>query len=122
MNKGEFMYKHLLNHEKYILKILQEENIENLGEITEFHLNQISFFQHERLIHLIVTMSMGIILVGVLAGAIISQNQFMYLAVVVIIITEGFYIRHYYRMENGVQRLYEQYNLLREKREEIHPG
>ena len=115
------MYKHLLNHEKYILKILQEENIENLGEITEFHLNQISFFQHERLIHLIVTMSMGIILVGVLAGAIISQNQFMYLAVVVIIITEGFYIRHYYRMENGVQRLYEQYNLLREKREEIHP-
>ena len=116
------MYKHLLNHEKYILKVLQNGDDVNLGEITDFHLNQISFFQHERLIHLIVTMSIGLILVGVLTGAIISQNQFMYLAVVVIIITEGFYVRHYYRMENGVQRLYELYNLLREKREEIHPG
>lgn len=111
------MYKYLMNHEKYILEILQKEKPENIEEIIDNHLNKINFLQHERLIHLIVTMSIGIIMIGVFAGAIFSQNQFMYLAVLIIIITEGFYIRHYYRMENGVQRLYKLYDLLVEKKQ-----
>jgi len=113
------MYKYLLNHEKYILKILQSDNINNLEKIIEYHLNQISFLQHERLIHLIVTMTVGIILIGILAAAIITQNILMYFAAIVAIITEGFYIRHYYMMENGVQRLYELYNLLMEKENKL---
>ncbi len=113
------MYENLIRHEKYILKILQYENIENLNEIIEYHLNQISFFQHERLIHLIVTMSVGIILVGIFAAAVISGDSLLYLLTLVIVVIELFYIRHYYRMENGVQRLYKLYDSLIEKESKI---
>ena len=86
------MYKDLINHEKYILKILQFEKAENLDEIIEYQLNQISFFQQERLAHLIVTMSVGIILTGILAAAVISGDSILYLLTLILVIIELFYI------------------------------
>jgi len=118
-NKGENMYENLIKHEKYILKILNFKRTENLDEIIEYHLNQISLFQHERMAHLIVTMSVGIILSVILSAAIIYGDSILYLLTLVIVIIELFYIIHYYKMENGVQRLYKLYNQLKEKEGKI---
>ena len=69
-------------------------------------LNFISFFQHERLIHLIVTFFVGI-------SAIIFLIAMMYfnsiqLALIFIILVLLFipYILHYYFLENSIQKLY----------------
>jgi len=113
------MYENLIKHEKYILKILNFKRTENLDEIIEYHLNQISLFQHERMAHLIVTMSVGIILSVILSAAIIYGDSILYLLTLVIVIIELFYIIHYYKMENGVQRLYKLYNQLKEKEGKI---
>ena len=53
---------------------------------------QIQFFQHERLIHLIVTALLAL--------------DILFLVLLIP------YIFHYYRLENGVQKLYEYYDKL----------
>jgi hypothetical protein len=63
------MFKYLINHEKYILEILESDSIDNLGEVKKEHLNKISFLQHERLIHLIVTAVVGIILIMIFCSS-----------------------------------------------------
>ena len=78
---------------------------EILRDKMEEHLNQIGFFQHERLIHLIVTVTLLAILLNV-----ISDSLFSLLLPVVILILLVPYIRHYYILENEVQKMYVQYD------------
>lgn len=113
------MFKYLINHEKYILEILESDSIDNLEEVKKEHLNKISFLQHERLIHLIVTAVFGIILIMIFAAALFTENYMLYIASIVIIVKEIFYIRHYYLMENGVQRMYKLYDRLLEKENQL---
>ncbi len=113
------MFKYLINHEKQILKILESRNLENLEEVKKDHLNKISFLQHERLIHLIVTAVIGLILIMIFVAALFTEIYMLYMISVVIIVIEIFYIRHYYLMENGVQRMYKLYDRLREKENQL---
>ncbi len=113
------MFKYLINHEKQILKILESRNLENLEEVKKDHLIKISFMQHERLIHLIVTAVIGLILIMIFMAAVFTENYMLYMTTVVIIVIEIFYIRHYYLMENGVQRMYKLYDRLREKENQL---
>ena len=48
------MEKRILSYRKRIDELLQQEDA-NWEKILEEHLTQVAFFQHERLIHLIVT-------------------------------------------------------------------
>ena len=113
------MFKYLTNHEKYILKILGSNNLESLEEIKKDHLRKINFLQHERLIHLIVTSVVALILVMIFAAALFTENYMIHIATIVIIVKEIFYIRHYYLMENGVQRMYKLYDRLIEKESQL---
>ncbi|MDR2380850.1 MAG: hypothetical protein LBE08_06715 [Bifidobacteriaceae bacterium] len=75
-------------------------------------------FQHERLIHLLVTLFFGglaVALVAALAAVALGPADddpivglFWALAAgaAVVGVLEGFYVVHYYHLENGVQRLY----------------
>jgi hypothetical protein len=79
------------------------------------HLNKISFFQHERLIHLLVT----------LAFAILTMLSFIFMflnpTIPTAILTGLFfvlllpYIFHYHFLENSVQEMYKQYDKLIQK-------
>lgn len=73
---------------------------------------QIRFFQHERLIHLIVTVAFGILTMLSLLGIFIAGDSkipmVVLLAFFLILLIP--YIRHYYILENGVQKLYEYYD------------
>ncbi len=80
------------------------------------HLEQIAFFQHERLIHLLVT-----ILFALLTFAAFFVNIFMFsyglLGLMVLLLALLIpYIRHYYLLENGVQKMYKQYDILVERK------
>lgn len=73
---------------------------------------QIQFFQHERLIHLIVTVLFALLtVITLLADLFLTEPLLLILSVFFIILLVP-YIRHYYLLENGVQKLYEYYDAL----------
>lgn len=83
---------------------------EKKKEIQQDMLVQIQFFQHERLIHLIVTVTFAILtMLSVLASLLLTQIGLLILTVLLVILLVP-YIRHYYILENGVQKLYEYYD------------
>ena len=83
---------------------------EILRDKMEEHLNQIGFFQHERLIHLIVTVTFALLEMLAILLNVISDSLFSLLLPVVILILLVLYIRHYYILENEVQKMYVQYD------------
>ncbi|RHP01306.1 hypothetical protein DWZ96_18175 [Clostridium sp. AF36-18BH] len=83
---------------------------EILRDKMEEHLNQIGFFQHERLIHLIVTVTFALLEMLAILLNVISDRLFSLLLPVVILILLVPYIRHYYILENEVQKMYVQYD------------
>ena len=74
------------------------------------HLTQISFFMHERLIHLIVT-ALFAVLTFLVFLALMSSFSWalaaLFAALLVLLVP---YIMHYYLLENSVQKMYEQYD------------
>lgn len=84
--------------------------------IREEHLVQVGFFQHERLIHLIVTVIFALFAVLSIGMAFIMMALetegagswlFVVAAFLVLLIP---YVRHYYILENEVQKMYRQYD------------
>ena len=91
---------------------MQDGVSEELEKLKAEHLTQIAFFQHERLIHLIVTVLFAILEFMSLFLCMLVPNigtMLLTIAVLVLLIP---YIRHYYLLENEVQRMYEQYDRL----------
>ncbi|CCY46208.1 putative uncharacterized protein [Firmicutes bacterium CAG:822] len=82
-------------------KNVAEKDIEN-------HLIKIEFFQHERLIHLLVTLAYGIFLF--LSVIIFTQIWIFVIVIYIALIFLLFYVRHYFFLENNVQYLYKQYD------------
>ena len=76
----------------------------------EEHLVQVGFFQHERLIHLFVTVTFALLEMLAIVLSVISDSLFTLLLPVVILILLVPYIRHYYILENEVQKMYGQYD------------
>ena len=73
---------------------------------------QIQFFQHERLIHLIVTVTFALLTVlSIFTFLALTQIGLLVLSALLIILLVP-YIRHYYILENGVQKLYTYYDKL----------
>jgi len=83
---------------------------------------KIGFFQHERLIHLIVTMTMSLLTVITVCAAILVGEAlvipFALLFVLFLSLTAA-YLSHYYKLENSVQELYQYYYKLQEKCEKV---
>lgn len=73
---------------------------------------QIRFFQHERLVHLIVTVTFAILTVLSLLGCVFSPQPSLFALVILLLVLLVPYIRHYYILENGVQMLYVYYDNL----------
>lgn len=91
----------------------EEEKIQNeLIKLKREHLVQIGFFQHERLIHLIVTVLFAVLEFLSLMIVVLLQEPVSALLPLVVLILLVPYIRHYYILENEVQKMYAQYDEL----------
>jgi len=85
----------------------------NFKELEKSHLIKINFFQHERLIHLLVTLFYALFM---MISIYISHTDVLFLIItVIIIIFLVFYVKHYFFLENGVQYLYKQYDIIHSK-------
>lgn len=73
---------------------------------------QIGFFQHERLVHLIVTVTFALLTMLAILGALLVPQPALFALILLLLILLIPYIRHYYILENGVQKLYHYYDLL----------
>lgn len=103
------MEKRILNYRKYIDGLLSRDDLDWEAVIKE-HLIQISFFQHERLIHLIVTVTFALLEVVVIGLSVVSFTLGVGLLAIALLILLVPYIRHYYILENEVQKMYGQYD------------
>lgn len=110
------MEKRILNYRRYIDELLTRDDLDWEAVIRE-HLIQISFFQHERLIHLIVTITFAILEVVVIGLCVVSFTIGVGLLAIALLVLLVPYIRHYYILENEVQKMYWQYDKMVEKRD-----
>ena len=81
------------------------ENCDNKDMLLE----RIQFFQHERLIHLLVTLFVGLAAIIFFLAFIVIKELLLGLIFLILFILFIPYIIHYYHLENGVQRLYKIY-------------
>ncbi len=109
------MERRILSYRRYMDELLLREDAD-WERVKAEHLVQIAFFQHERLIHLIVTVifalftmisiCMSFLLMSMgLEGAL---GWLMVVAVFLVLLIP--YVRHYYILENEVQKMYRQYD------------
>ena len=105
----------LKNHQKYIEdKLKTDMSKDELRTTLAYHRSMTRNFQHERLIHLIVTLffvAATILVIGMYAAAIVTSYDVglsicLALLTAIMVVTDFFYVRHYYKLENGVERLY----------------
>jgi hypothetical protein len=100
------MIQFILEHEAYIRKLLEGSDEQNWDKVREYHKVQIMFLQHERLVHMMVTLFFGFLLVFVLFMALFLELVVFILLFVLLCVLEIFYMVHLYRLETGVQRWY----------------
>lgn len=123
------MEKRILAYRKYMDELLKQleagetpagvlaantspEKHLQLESLKQEHLTQISFFQHERLIHLIVTVTFAILEMLAVLIALLFPGIASLLLVFIVLVLLIPYIRHYYILENEVQKMYGQYDRL----------
>lgn len=108
MRKRILAYRNMID--ELLKKLENGEQKEDLGQIKSEHLVQIGFFQHERLIHLIVTVLFAMLEFLSFFMCLVVTNIGTILLTVAVLILLVPYIRHYYLLENEVQKMYVQYD------------
>ena len=115
------MEKRLLDYMAYLKDISEKAesgafSSEELAVLRQQALVQIGFFQHERLIHLIVTMTFAVVTIMTLLGICVTGYMPLVALMVLLLVLLIPYIRHYYILENGTQTLYRYYDSLEKDR------
>lgn len=107
------MKKRIVGYRKHVDALLADASGRSQKEwedILEEHLVQIGFFQHERLIHLIVTVTFAIMTVLSLFAPLLTGIMTLYGFTLMLLVLLVPYIFHYYTLENETQKMYAQYD------------
>lgn len=100
---------------KYIKEYIKE--IESKKEISKKDLEElkdkISFFQHERLVHLLIMLFCLLMLIIFII--VCFKNELFIIPTLILLVLNIFYIIHYYFLENSVQYLYKVYDKMNDK-------
>ena len=119
------MDKDIFTHKKFVedkiaklRKTDKDKRHSAAQELMRYHTEMIHNFQHERQIHLYVMLFFAMLMIGSwvfcgwflvsVTGGDTRDPMFLPMAILTFIVTglEIAYIRHYYRLENRVQKLY----------------
>ncbi len=100
------MWEELKRHERFVLAALARPGVDGLAAVRDHHDRRVRDFQHERLIHLLVTLFVALFALLAIGWWLLQPSLAAgALAALLLALTAG-YLVHYYRLENGVQRLY----------------
>ena len=109
------MKKYLKKYVEQIDKLL-EGNINDIDKEIKKNLIKIKFYQHERLIHLLVTLAYAIMaIISFIAST--TAPMFVFVGIILVLFLIP-YVLHYFFLENNVQYLYLQYDKMLKIKEE----
>ncbi len=109
------MEERIRQYEKFIAqKTRRELSDADRKKLLELHREMVANFQHERLIHLLVTLFFAVFAIGAMfvTASMISiyglrfEMVPLYLLTLILVVLVGFYVKHYYFLENHIQKLY----------------
>ena len=110
------MKKRILHYERIIDDDLSGKTpVKSWRVLAQDHLIQIGFFQHERLIHLMVTLLFALLAVLTFFVILITENLTLLAVFFLTMVLLIPYIKHYFLMENKVQKMYAQYDEILER-------
>ena len=105
------MTEYLTNYMKYIQERLEKcQSSEELDEIMA---------EHKDIVHFLVTMLFAFILIVFFAVLIFKVNLAVLSLVTIVLVLLMFYIKHYYFLENTVQKMYKVYDSILEKQKKL---
>ncbi len=101
------MEAYLRRHEAFVRSQLASagEGFDWAG-LARFHRLQIGYLQHERLVHLLVTLFFGLSVLLVFLFLVVRPQLPIGVLLLLLLALLVPYLAHYYRLENGVQRFY----------------
>ena len=100
-------------HIHKIDNVIKTNNKKNIDKVIEDHLIKIQFYQHERLVHFLVTMLFAIVFFIVFLYTLENISLGLVILNLLLLALLIPYIIHYYKLENSVQYMYKQYDLLK---------
>lgn len=109
------MKNRILGYRTRIDRILEENAPDtNWEELLSEHLVQIGFFQHERLVHLMVTLAFALFAIMTIFVTMFSPSPGLLALTILFLVLLIPYIQHYYLLENETQKMYVQYDKILE--------
>lgn len=105
------MYHDIITHLDYIQTQLSGPlSAAEKAALYRYHVDRVHDFQHERLIHLLVTFFFGFLFIGAVTALLVQPlpelRPPLFILCGILFVLELAYVRHYYQLENGVQSLY----------------
>ncbi len=109
------MEKQILKYEKFIEKEVKRDLSKTERErLVKLHVEMLKNFQKERSIHLNVTLFFALLAIasiGLTAWEVVTNGWMLemiplYTLASILVILTGFYVKHYYFLENHIQKLY----------------
>lgn len=105
------MKNRVLTYMAYIDRILKEESEgTDYSELAKQHLVQLGFFMHERLVHLLVTLTVALLAFATFFILMFTFSIGLLILFILLLCLFIPYIMHYYLLENSVQKMYRQYD------------
>lgn len=105
--------KYCSEHERYLEKRLSDGD--DCQELLRLHELKLRWLQHERLVHLIVTLLISLLFLFSIWLFIALGNPYALILIAVVLVLLGAYIRHYFFLENRVQYWYTMYDRINAK-------
>jgi len=111
------MITYMRKHEDMVLKVLSRGRVSKpfLIRLVAYHEQQTGIFQHERLIHLLVTLAISLFLLLVFGFLLVRPGVLTAGLAILFFALETGYIIHYFKLENCIQRLYSLGNRIRKR-------
>ena len=103
---GINMRQYCRDHESTVCRAVLDRSV--TSELIDLHREKIRILQHERLVHLIVTVMVVFVELFAVNLTLLHPELGIYPALVMLgfAVLLGFYFRHYFFLENTVQRWY----------------
>ena len=95
--------------QKYIDEEMKSAPEEKTKEMLSEFETKVSYYQHERLIHLLVTLAFATWLLFEIYCLFVLPTEFLIAGILLVLILFGLtvgYVMHYYFLENSVQKMY----------------
>ena len=112
---GINMRQYCRDHESTVCRAVLDRSV--TSELIDLHREKIRILQHERLVHLIVTVMVVFVELFAVNLTLLHPELGIYPALVMLgfAVLLGFYFRHYFFLENTVQLLYKDYDTIYRK-------